>query len=141
MSQEVNPTEKNSKFVEKLNKLIDKHEVVAHVSVYMFNDGQTVVGLRGKSKIIDVLISELLKAKLDDSIQQILNEEIPEKSGILTKKDLAELKELYKKAISNNEKQFSFKETFVLTEYAKHLINFLDSEEIRKSKRTTTKGL
>lgn len=141
MSQEVNPTEKNSKFVEKLNKLINKHEVVAHVSVYMFNDGQTVVGLTGKSKIIDVLISELLKAKLDDSIKQILNEEVPNKSEIISKEDLAELKTLYKKATLNNEKQFAFKGTFVLTKYAKHLINFLDSEEIRKSKRTTAKGL
>lgn len=141
MSQEVNPTVKNQEFTVKLDELIKKHEVIAHVSAYSFENGQTLIGISGNGKIINCLISEILKAKLDNSIQQILNEEVPEKSGILTKEEITELKELYKKAISNNEKQFSFKETFVLTEYAKHLINFLDSEEIRKSKRTTAKGL
>lgn len=45
----------------------------------------------------------------------------------VTKSDVAELKRLYKKAISDGKDQFVFKGFDVLVSYAKYLIEYLDS--------------
>jgi hypothetical protein len=45
----------------------------------------------------------------------------------VTKADLKDLKELYKKAVKDNKDYFIYKQNEIITSYAKYLIEYLES--------------
>lgn len=49
----------------------------------------------------------------------------------VTKGDLPELRRLYKQAVSEGATEFTFKEHTVLVDYAKYLIEYLETFKLR----------
>ena len=46
----------------------------------------------------------------------------------LNKKDVLQLRRLYKDAVDNGEEQFTFRGNIILTKYAKYLLEYVDSQ-------------